>query len=57
MRRIRDWSIRARLFLAFGGILIPFVAFTSIGMVASRTIRQGLSTIQEEMLDTEERRT
>lgn len=48
MRRIRDWSIRTRLLLAFAGILIPFVAFTSLVMVASRTVRQSLSTIQEE---------
>ncbi len=48
MRRIRDWSIRTRLFLAFGGILVPLVAFTSISMVASRTVRHGLLAIQEE---------
>lgn len=54
MRRIRDWSIRARFVLAFGGILILFVAFTSIGLIASRAIRQGLSTIHEEtVLDLE----
>lgn len=46
---IRDWSIRARLLLAFAGVLIPFVAFTSIIMVSSRTVRQRLSAIQEEV--------
>ncbi len=51
MRRIRGWSTCRCLFLAFGGGLIPFVAFASIGMVASRIVRQGLSTTQEEMLD------
>jgi signal transduction histidine kinase len=53
MVRINNWSIRTRLFLAFGGILIPFVAFTGIVMVASRTVRQDLLTIQEEVLDIE----
>ncbi|HWR21472.1 MAG TPA: hypothetical protein VN444_06405 [Verrucomicrobiae bacterium] len=37
--------------MAFAEILIPFVAVTGIAMVASRTIRQSQSTIQEEMLD------
>lgn len=58
MRRIRDWSIRTRLLLAFAGILIPFVAFTGIVMVASRTVRQSLSAVQEEAaLDMKRRRT
>lgn len=53
MRRIRGWVTRRYLFLAFGGGLIPFVALASIGMVASRIVRQGLSAIQEEMLGIE----
>jgi len=53
MIAIRNWSTRRRLFLAFVGILIPFVAVTGIVMVASRTIRQNLLTIQEEMLEIE----
>lgn len=48
MRRIRDWSVRARLFLAFGGILFPLVVFVSIGMSTSRTARQDLAQIEEE---------
>ncbi|GEM_PF-3262074 len=51
MRRIRDWSARRCLFLAFAEILIPFVAVTGIVVVASRTIRQSQSIIQEEMFD------
>ena len=51
MRRIRDWSTRRCLFLAFAEILIPFVAVTAIIMVVPLTIRQSQSTIQEEMLD------
>lgn len=46
---IRGWSIRVRLLLAFAGVLIPFVAFTSIVMVSSRTVRQRLSAIQQEV--------
>lgn len=53
MRRIRDWSIRTRLFLVFVVILIPLVAITGIVMVASPAVRQGQLTIQEEMLDIE----
>ncbi len=54
MRQIRGWSTCRCLFLAFGGGLIPFVALASIGMVASRIVRQGLSAIQEEtVLDLE----
>jgi len=37
--------------LAFAEIVIPFVAVTAIVMVASLTIRQSQSTIQEGMLD------
>lgn len=48
MRPIRNWSIRTRLFLAFVGVLIPFVAFTSIAVVGFRTLWQSLSAVQEE---------
>jgi len=53
MIAIRNWSTRRRLSLAFSGILIPFVAVTGIVMVASRTVRQNLLTIQEEILEIE----
>lgn len=48
MRRIRDWSLRARLLLAFAGVLIPFLAIAGLSMVWFRTLTESFSHVQEE---------
>lgn len=48
MRRMRDWSIRARLLLAFAGVLIPFLVIAGLSMVWLRTLTESFSHVREE---------
>ena len=49
MRRIRDWSIRARLVLAFVGILIPYLLLVGIGAVELQVVWQRVQAIENEV--------
>ncbi|GEM_PF-3551972 len=49
MRWIRDWSIRTHLFLAFVGILIPYLLLAGIGAVGLQAVWQRVQTIHDEV--------
>lgn len=46
MLGLRNWSIRRRLLLAFGGVLIPYLALAGIGALAFQALWQRVEFIQ-----------
>jgi signal transduction histidine kinase/HAMP domain-containing protein len=49
MKSYRDLSIRARLLLAFLGVLIPYLALVAIGVGGFRALSQRLYSVEQEV--------
>lgn len=49
MRGSRNWSVRARLVLAFVGVLIPYLLLAGIGAVGLQAVWQRVQTIHDEV--------
>ena len=49
MKSHRGLSIRARLLLAFIGVLVPYLALVAIGVVGFRTLSERLHSIEQEV--------
>jgi len=50
MPQIRDWTIRARLLLAFVGILIPYLALAGVGLLGVRVLWQSVQSAHDETM-------